>query len=571
MPGDVIGWYQPGTLTCFSNITEVQTATTIVRVVPETVYMKKGGTWTVNVWVENVEGLDGVELYLLFDPTKIALIGSPTLGNAVTTLVELAEVEKGRLKISAGNFSGPFTGTGTIAINTIFKSLVDNPTSKIEIGTDSSLGSVDSGQISYVAFACQVSQYSILSFVLSYPGNVYVGRPFTITVTAKNQDGNISEDYNETVTILPNIGTIASSNLAFIKGVGIATITRFATGTIILTVLDSVSNISAKTGSITVRYVGDFGGKGGGNPDQKMDIYDLMLFIQYWRTKDPKGDLGGKVSTGTPPCIISTPDGKVDISDLLIFIQMWRWSNKKKVQQTEGTIPKFVLSPERIEAEKGKRFSIEARLTDGANLLGCGLEIRYDSSKLKPISVEEGDYFKEGFSFKYELMDGLIRIDDAGSDIENGISGSGLIAKIEFEGLTEDPTSKIEIAKDSLLLDVEGIRGYTTEAIQVEPAGPSCSALFQSVPNPAINGVWIPYQLAEGAEVEIRVYNILGQVVKNIEVGYKPKRFYKILEQGGAARWDLTNNSNQRVANGLYFYQLKAGKFSDTKSLAISR
>lgn len=120
MPGDVIGWYQPGTLTCFSNITEVQTATTIVRVVPETVYMKKGGTWTVDIWVENVKSLDAAELYLLFDPTKIALIGSPTLGNAVTTLVELAEVEKGRLKISAGNFSGPFTGTGTIAINTIF-------------------------------------------------------------------------------------------------------------------------------------------------------------------------------------------------------------------------------------------------------------------------------------------------------------------------------------------------------------------------------------------------------------------------------------------------------------------
>ena len=112
---------------------------------------------------------------------------------------------------------------------------------------------------------------------------------------------------------------------------------------------------------------------------------------------------------------------------------------------------------------------------------------------------------------------------------------------------------------------------HTKNTIQIEPAGPAYSALFQSVPNPAREGVWIPYQLAEGAEVEIRVYNILGQVVKNIDIGYKPKRFYKSLEQNSTARWDLTNNSNQKVANGLYFYQLKAGKFSDTKAMAISK
>ncbi|MEK9150379.1 MAG: cohesin domain-containing protein, partial [Candidatus Desantisbacteria bacterium] len=282
--------------------------------------------------------------------------------------------------------------------------------------------------------------------------------------------------------------------------------------------------------------------------------------------------LGGNVISGTPPCIISTPDGEVNTNDLLIFIQMWRWSRQKKGLEADNlTDSAFFFSPQRIETEKGKIFSVEVKLTNGTNLLGCGLGIRYDPSKLKLNLVEEGDYFKEGFPFNYELIDGLIRIDDAGIDIENGVSGSGLVAKLKFEALTEDPTSKIEIAEDSLLLGVEGVRGYTAEAIQVEPAGPAYSALFQSVPNPAIEGVWIPYQLAEGAEVEIRVYNILGQVVKNIEVGYKPKMFYKSLEQTGAARWDLTNNSNQRVANGLYFYQLKAGKFSDTKAMAISR
>ncbi|MDI6751638.1 MAG: cohesin domain-containing protein [bacterium] len=570
-PGDVIGWYQPGTLTCTSNITEVQTATTIVRVVPQTIYTKKAGTFTANVCIENVEGLDGVELYLLFDPTKIALIGSPTIGNAITSEFERT-LGTGCFRLVAGNLNSSFIGTGTIAINAIFQSLVDDPTSKIEIGTESSFRSIVTGKIPYAAFACQISQYSLSSFVLSYPIDVYAGRPFTIRVTAKDQSNNTLKDYQVPVTVNPNLGTITCSSLNFMNGIAIATITRFEAKTIILTIFDPQASISAKTGSITVRYVGDFGGSNGKEPDQKMTIDDIMLFIQYWRTQDPRGDLGGNVISGTPPYIISTPDGKVGIEDLLIFIQMWRWSNKKKGLELGSLVPKVVLSPSRVEAEKGKRFYVEARITDGSSLVGCGLGIRYDPSKIKPVSVEEGDYFKEGFPFKYEVKEGIIKIDDAGSNIEDGVSGSGLVTKIEFEVLTEDPTSKIEIvAQDSLLLGVEGIRNYTAEAIQVEPAGPAYSALFQSVPNPAREGVWIPYQLAEGAEVEIRVYNILGQVVKNIEIGYKPKRFYKALQQDGAARWDLTNDSNQRVANGLYFYQLKAGRFSDTKSLAISR
>lgn len=58
MPGNVIGWYQPGTLTCTSNITDVQTATTILRVVPQAVYAKKGGTFTVDFEIVDIKNLE---------------------------------------------------------------------------------------------------------------------------------------------------------------------------------------------------------------------------------------------------------------------------------------------------------------------------------------------------------------------------------------------------------------------------------------------------------------------------------------------------------------------------------
>jgi flagellar hook assembly protein FlgD len=57
--------------------------------------------------------------------------------------------------------------------------------------------------------------------------------------------------------------------------------------------------------------------------------------------------------------------------------------------------------------------------------------------------------------------------------------------------------------------------------------------------------------------------------VKTIEAGPKKKGSYT--KQDMAIFWDLKNDSGQNVSNGLYFYSLKAEKFSATKSLVITR
>ena len=99
-------------------------------------------------------------------------------------------------------------------------------------------------------------------------------------------------------------------------------------------------------------------------------------------------------------------------------------------------------------------------------------------------------------------------------------------------------------------------------------ASPQVSALFQSFPNPAREGCWIPFQLAmDNEQLSISIYNILGQKVKTIEAGPKKAGFYTTKDM--AIYWDMKNDSGQNVAKGLYFYQLKAGKFTATKSLVV--
>ncbi|HID11372.1 MAG TPA: T9SS type A sorting domain-containing protein [Candidatus Latescibacteria bacterium] len=40
-------------------------------------------------------------------------------------------------------------------------------------------------------------------------------------------------------------------------------------------------------------------------------------------------------------------------------------------------------------------------------------------------------------------------------------------------------------------------------------------------PNPSNLGVWIPYKLASDAKVTISIYNILGRVVRTLDIGRK--------------------------------------------------
>jgi len=55
-------------------------------------------------------------------------------------------------------------------------------------------------------------------------------------------------------------------------------------------------------------------------------------------------------------------------------------------------------------------------------------------------------------------------------------------------------------------------------------------ALFQNFPNPFNPETWIPYQLADVASVEIRIYDVNGKLVRKIEMGKKDAGYYKTKE-----------------------------------------
>jgi flagellar hook assembly protein FlgD len=67
--------------------------------------------------------------------------------------------------------------------------------------------------------------------------------------------------------------------------------------------------------------------------------------------------------------------------------------------------------------------------------------------------------------------------------------------------------------------------------------------------------------------VEIKIFNVAGQLVKTLELGHREAGYYLRKEQ--SAHWDGRNNLGESVASGVYFYTINAGNFAATRRLVI--
>ena len=91
---------------------------------------------------------------------------------------------------------------------------------------------------------------------------------------------------------------------------------------------------------------------------------------------------------------------------------------------------------------------------------------------------------------------------------------------------------------------------------------PKSIELYQNYPNPFNPTTIIPYSIDRTTEVNISVFNLLGQKVRTLFSGVQFQGLYRI-------RWDGTDDSGKTVPSGIYFCRLDAGAFSRVKKLIL--
>ncbi len=104
---------------------------------------------------------------------------------------------------------------------------------------------------------------------------------------------------------------------------------------------------------------------------------------------------------------------------------------------------------------------------------------------------------------------------------------------------------------------------YSDPATSVENDGvgnPAEFLLFQNYPNPFNPSTTIRFELPVNSQVDLRIYNLLGQ---EVEVLINNEEL-----NSGAYKYNF--NASQ-LTSGVYFYKLQAGSFIITKKMVLLR
>lgn len=149
-------------------------------------------------------------------------------------------------------------------------------------------------------------------------------------------------------------------------------------------------------------------------------------------------------------------------------------------------------------------------------------------------------------------------------DAETGAAPSALTPDISAS--VQAWIAQAEAADDGSLVFRQGIANLKRLLAAMIPGR---TDLFANYPNPFNPETWIPYQLAEAAEVSVRIYDATGALVRTLALGPQTAGIYQ--EKSRAAYWDGKNALGESVASGLYFYTLTAGDFTATRKMLIRK
>ena len=148
---------------------------------------------------------------------------------------------------------------------------------------------------------------------------------------------------------------------------------------------------------------------------------------------------------------------------------------------------------------------------------------------------------------------------------------SGLLTLPDRATLETLDIVPLEVQLDILRSQSDGSPKYllaiTLLESLLEAMRPKQTLLLANYPNPFNPETWIPYHLANAGDVQITIYDMRGTVIRRLALGHQREGYYT--SRGRAAHWDGRNNLGERVASGIYFYQLQMDNMSLLRKMLI--
>ena len=98
----------------------------------------------------------------------------------------------------------------------------------------------------------------------------------------------------------------------------------------------------------------------------------------------------------------------------------------------------------------------------------------------------------------------------------------------------------------------------------IESLTPSVTRLYQNYPNPFNPSTRVRYQLSSRGPVNMRVYNVAGQLVKTLVGSVQEAGYYEV-------KWDGRNNGGRVVSSGIYFCRIDTPGYEKSMKMVVIR
>ncbi|MBI2504721.1 MAG: fibronectin type III domain-containing protein [Candidatus Latescibacteria bacterium] len=297
---------------------------------------------------------------------------------------------------------------------------------------------------------------------------------------------------------------------------------------------------------------GDFDG------DNSVTFDDFFLFV----------DVFGQTTTSSNSKFDLDEGGTIDFSDFFLFVDNFGKSISAKRWAASRELDTWTrLSVEALAAPGDPQIAVRVRADQVDALKAFGLVLNYDPQVVEFLSADQGSASllesKGGQSPLFRVLSQAPGELVIGNGLTAGepVSGQGLLAELQFRPLGGLRTTRFELRE--AFVHRAGDQPRQVQQVGSAQLLPRVYSLGANFPNPFNPTTTITYALPQAGPAELRVYDVLGQQIRTLVArADHPAGFY-------TTTWDGLDSAGRPVGNGLYFYRLEAGAFTQVRKMMM--
>ena len=220
----------------------------------------------------------------------------------------------------------------------------------------------------------------------------------------------------------------------------------------------------------------------------------------------------------------------------------WNQSYGLTKELTRSLYPRL----DNITIQCNETFTIPLKIEENTNMISCFTIFKYDPELLSCININKTE-LTDNFTLIYNEEAGVLK---AGLYSAEEINDAGVV--LEFTFLTNGAIDQeTDILLEKFQINNEIVQ-QTTAVVSLQPPKtvPSEFGLLQNFPNPFNPVTTIPYKLAEAGNVQISVYNLLGQKIVTLFEGYQKSGLHEF-------KWKGKDRFGNNVAGGVFICEVK--------------